>query len=84
MELKELIDSLAKFDEMESEDGLNTIKVDEKAEKKDIKENLNESSKNRVKVNVFYDGKKIDGFEFSYDLPEDYDLNKITTEIEVI
>lgn len=84
MELRELIDSLAKFDEMESEDGLNTIKVDENAEKKDIKENLNESSKNRVKVNVFYDGKEIDGFEFSYDLPEDYDLNKITTEIEVI
>ena len=77
MDVKELIDSLAEFDEMEDETGLNTVKAE-------LKEDLNESSTNRVKVNVFYDGEKIDGFEFSQDLPKDYDINKITTEVEVI
>lgn len=80
MDVKELIDSLAEFDEMEDETGLNTVK----AEKKEIKESLDESSTNRVKVNVYYDGEKIDGFEFSQDLPKDFDIKKITTDIEVI
>ena len=42
MDVKELIDSLAEFDEMEDETGLNTVK----AEKKDIKESLNEDATN--------------------------------------
>jgi len=80
-DIKELISSLANYDEMEDEDGLNTIKNEDAEE---LKEDLNESSKNRVKVNVYYDGEKIDGFEFSQDLPDDYDIKKLTTDIEVI
>lgn len=97
MELKDLLKSLAELDEMEAADGMNIAESEEKDIKdlanKDemeaedgmnIVEDLNESSKNRVKVDVFYDGEKIDGFEFSHDLPDGYDKDKITTEIEVI
>ena len=97
MELKDLLKSLAELDEMEASDGMNLAEAEEKdledlANKDEMEsedgmniiEDLNESSKNRVKVNVFYDGEKIDELEFSHDLPDGYDKAKITTEIEVI
>ena len=61
MDVKELIDSLAEFDEMEDETGLNTVK----AEKKDIKESLNE--KNEYPIEGYEDWTTED-FLNQYDL----------------
>lgn len=72
MELKDLLKSLAELDEMEAEDGMNLAESE-----------LNEASR-KVLVKVSYDGKELDSFYIGNRLPDEFDKNKITTEIEVL
>lgn len=72
MELKDLLKSLAELDEMEAEDGMNLAESE-----------LNEASR-KVLVKVSYDGKELDSFYIGNRLPDEFDKDKITTEIEVL
>lgn len=72
MELKDLLKSLAELDEMEAEDGMNLAESE-----------LNETSR-QVLIKVSYDGKEFDSFYIGKYLPDEFDKNKITTEIEVL
>ena len=72
MELKDLLKSLAELDEMEAEDGMNLAESE-----------LNEASR-KVLIKVSYDGKELDSFYIDKYLPDEFDKDKITTEIEVL
>ena len=72
MELTDLLKSLAELDEMEAEDGMNLAESE-----------LNETSR-KVLVKVSYDGKELDSFYIGNRLPDEFDKDKITTEIEVL
>ena len=72
MELKDLLKSLAELDEMEAEDGMNLAESE-----------LNEASR-KVLVKVSYDGKELDSFYIGNRLPDEFDKDKITTEVEVL
>ena len=72
MELKDLLKSLAELDEMEAEDGMNLAESE-----------LNEASR-KVLIKVSYDGKELDSFYIGNRLPDEFDKDKITTEIEVL
>ena len=72
MELKDLLKSLAELDEMEAEDGMNLAESE-----------LNEASR-QVLIKVSYDGKELDSFYIGNRLPDEFDKDKITTEIEVL
>ena len=72
MELKDLLKSLAELDEMEAEDGMNLAESE-----------LNETSR-QVLIKVSYDGKELDSFYIGNRLPDEFDKDKITTEIEVL
>ena len=72
MELTDLLKSLAELDEMEAEDGMNLAESE-----------LNEASR-KVLVKVSYDGKELDSFYIGNRLPDEFDKDKITTEIEVL
>ena len=69
MELKDLLKSLAELDEMEAEDGMNLAESE---------------NARKVLVKVSYDGKELDSFDIARALPEEFDKEKITTEIEVL
>ena len=72
MELKDLLKSLAELDEMEAEDGMNLAESE-----------LNETSR-QVLIKVSYDGKELDSFYIGNRLPDEFDKDKITTEVEVL
>ena len=72
MELKDLLKSLAELDEMEAEDGMNLAESE-----------LNEASR-KVLVKVSYGGKELDSFYIGNRLPDEFDKDKITTEVEVL